>query len=42
MRDALIVFAELANLEILDMLWTPKHCFAIYKKNKSCLTLSPY
>jgi len=32
MRDVLIVFAELANLEILDMLWTPKHCFAVYKK----------
>ena len=32
MKDALIVFAELANLEILDMLWTPKHCFAVYKK----------
>jgi len=32
MRDALIVFAELANLEILDMLWTPKHYFAVYKK----------
>jgi SAM-dependent methyltransferase len=32
MKDALIVFAELANLEVLDMLWTPKHCFAVYKK----------
>lgn len=31
-REALIAFAELANLEILDILWSPKQCFAVYQK----------
>ena len=29
-RDALIAWAELANLEIADMVWSPKHVFVAY------------
>jgi len=31
-RDALIAFAELAHLEIADILWTPTNCFAVYRR----------
>ena len=30
-RDALVAMAEIANLEIDDMLWTNSHCFAAYR-----------
>lgn len=31
-RDALVAMAEVANLEIDDMLWTNLHCFAVYRR----------
>ena len=31
-RDALIGWAERFNLEIDDMIWTPKHWFVLYRK----------
>lgn len=31
-RDALIAFAELANLEIDDICYTKSHCFAVYRR----------
>jgi len=31
-RDALIAMAEVADLEIDDLLWTTLHCFAVYRR----------
>ena len=31
-RDALVSMATLANLEIHDLYWEPRHCFAAYRK----------
>lgn len=33
-RAALVGMAEIANLEIDDMLWTNSHCFAVYRKRE--------
>jgi SAM-dependent methyltransferase len=31
-RDALVAWADLAHLELIDLLWDPRHCFAAYRK----------
>lgn len=32
MRDSLIAFSGKLNLKIEDLLWTPKYCYAVYRK----------
>lgn len=31
-RDAFVALAEVANLEIVDIFWEPRHCFVAFKK----------
>lgn len=32
--DVLIAMAELTNLEIADIIWSPTRCFVAYRKGK--------